>query len=438
MKIGIIGPNELVSKVKMVINKEFTDIIPVDMSYILYTEVPHLIQNYQDAVDLLLFCGTTPYMYARNKVVQNMPWEFIPHHVSSLFRALLEGLIIKNYNILNMTIDSYDCKLLIQTFEEIGLQKKKIDILCANAPFGEKYHSYLYLFHMNNFNQGRVSCCATALYSVYYRLKQQGIPTLLIDPTKSIIKETLQKAEFKYKTGKNKKKNIVVIYVKIEWIDEYAILNKNEYRTISNRMKIAEQIYVFAGRIEAAVVEIGLTEFLLFSTRSLVESETNNFCKVDIIKEIFSSSISTTSIGIGYGETVIEAKHNANRGMIESRRQGGDRAYIVFNEKSIIGPIGYDASKKADTNTIKVDEQLFKISKDTGLSINSIFKLYNMIKVEKRYTSRQLAQMYNISIRSMNRMIESLEKGGYCKIVGKKITTGVGRPARLIEFDLFK
>ena len=439
MRVGIIGPSERIEKVKKVVKEEFDNIEPVDVCYTLYPETPDLVRHYQPLVDAFLFCGTAPYTFTRTKVIPAVPWEYIPQHGSSLLRALLEAVMMNKYNILNVSFDSYNSSLLLEAYDEIGIPREKLNVFFANVkPFEENYLNYVYSFHKECFYKGKTACCATALFSVYEQLKKEKIPCLLIHPTKNIIRESLQKLQFKYLAEVNKQSQIVALRIQIDLPDEYSMLNENEYQHIMNRMKAAEQVYLFAEKIKAAVIEVSFREYLLFSTRKFIEIETNNFHKLDLIRLINMNTLNTASIGIGYGETAIEAKQNASFGMSKASKRGGNMAYVVFNKKNIIGPIKSDMIKGAEEDSVKVDEKLFKISEDTGISINTIFKLYNIVEKYKKnsYTSGELAKIYGITSRSMNRIIEKLELSGYCKIVGKKVISDAGRPSRIIKFEL--
>jgi transcription initiation factor IIE alpha subunit len=51
-------------------------------------------------------------------------------------------------------------------------------------------------------------------------------------------------------------------------------------------------------------------------------------------------------------------------------------------------------------------------------------------------TSRELAQLYGVTLRSMNRILSKLEDHGYIEIVGKKKLSKKGRPSRILRLKL--
>ncbi|MBP2661029.1 MAG: hypothetical protein H6Q69_4061, partial [Firmicutes bacterium] len=340
MKLGIIGPLEIVDKIMQIIKREFHQIQPVAYIYKVYTETPMLIQDQQEHLDVILFAGSTPMSYAEKHVKATIPWEFIPRSGSSLLRSLLQITLLKKHNLFRVSSDLYDLNQLSETYEEIGINKDHFKIYAINkTPLDENYIDYVCAFHEHNYLCNQVSCCITALYNVHERLTAKNIPCYRIDATANIIRQTLHKMQLHYLVQISQQNQIVAMYVQIDSHSEYSLLNDNEYQYIINKTNVARQIYLFAQRIKAAVIEIGVREFLLFSTRHLLESVTNNFENIDLLQSVQKNTSSTISIGMGYGQTAQEAKFNANLGMERASSLGGDLAFIVHNTNKIIGPI---------------------------------------------------------------------------------------------------
>ncbi|MGM9535263.1 MAG: winged helix-turn-helix transcriptional regulator, partial [Intestinibacter sp.] len=188
--------------------------------------------------------------------------------------------------------------------------------------------------------------------------------------------------------------------------------------------------------IKAAVVEASSNTYLLFSTKNILELETDNFKNISLLNEIDEHSLHTVSIGIGYGSTAQDAKYNANSGMIKAKQHNKNTAYIVYENNKVEGPImPNEIDSSSDDNLI--DKKLSSISQTSGVSINTVFLLYNVVTKYKKnhFTSKELAEACNLSIRSINRIVSKLELSGYCKVVGKKIVNDTGRPSRIIQFD---
>ncbi len=437
MRLGIIGPIRSIKRINSIIDENFEYIDVVQLNYNVYNEAPKLAEKNQKFLDGLLFTGTTPFILASKLVDPNIPWEYIPRHGTSLLSVLLEASVIYKYDISKISFDCYDSPRLFEAYEEIGFSEDKLNIFIAEEKICEEgYLDYLYSFHRQNYIDGKVTCCITGLVNVYKRLRDEEIPCFKIKHTANIIREIVTKLKLKHLANINRSNQIVVISVEIDNPDEQSIINKNEYQMALKKMKVTEQIYLFAQRIQAAVVELEFGSYLLFTTKSILESETDNLNHLDLIDMINKNTKSTVSTGIGYGRTAREAKYGANLGKERAKKSGGNKVFAVYEGMKIVGPI--NNINPRDTEKEKIDNHLFEISKKSGLGINTIFKLNSLIRQYRldTVTPKELARLYGITPRSMNRILNKLEENGYIKTVGNQIIGDAGRPSRLIKLLL--
>ncbi|MDF2571050.1 MAG: hypothetical protein K0R55_2654, partial [Sporomusa sp.] len=340
MKLGIVGPLEPIEKITQIIKREFHQIDPFAFVYKTYAEAPALIEQRQSYLDVILFAGATSLSYAKKYIKQTIPWEFVPRSGSSLLRVLLNISLTNKYDICRISSDLYDSNQLYEAYEEIGITKDRLHVYTANkTPHADDYVDYVCAFHEQYYLCNQVSCCITALSNVHERLTAKNIPCFRVDPTADIIRQALHKIQLNYLLHVSQQSQIVALYIQIDSSNEYSLLNDSEYQYIIDKTNVTREIYLFAQRIQAAVIEVGLREFLLFSTKQLLESVTNNFEKIDLLQTVRKNTSSTISIGVGYGETAQEAKINASLGMARASKLGGDTAFIVYSGNQIIGPI---------------------------------------------------------------------------------------------------
>jgi DNA-binding MarR family transcriptional regulator len=231
---------------------------------------------------------------------------------------------------------------------------------------------------------------------------------------------------------------MVVLSIEQDLPNEYALVRENEYLLALETMKITEEVYLFAQRIQAAVVEREFGKFLLFTTRNLLEFETGNLQQLSLLKPQSGLRFGTLSVGIGYGETAREAKYNAGLGLLRAKKNGGSQAFKVENN-AYFGPIQPEAPSGTDQQkALQIDGQFQKIADTAGISLNSVLKLQWIIDREKTdsFTSRELAGHFGVSQRSMHRLVEKLEHAGFLRIVGRNVRTAKGRPSRVVQLDL--
>lgn len=438
MKVGIIGPTQLVAKTVRLIKKEFPQIEPVEYVYSNYTETPAILKYHQLEVDALLFTGKTPYTLAGKFIKPTVPWEFVPRSGSSLMRVLLYAKLRTDYDICNISFDTYNQDLLHEAYQEIGIPLEQLNIYIAEEqkPSAD-YQDHICDFHKKNYYENRVSCCITALQGAYDELRACSVPCLLLEPTANIIRETLYKLQLRYLVKVSRQSQLVAICIQIDPPSEHSLLTDDEYQAALNRTKVSEQIYLFAQRIQAAVIETGERNYLLFTTTQLLENETNNLKSIELLHAVQTNTASTVSVGIGYGQTANEAKSGAMRGMQQASKKGGNLAYIFYEGKKIVGTLANIAPNKEKTEPV-IDERFLRISEKVGVSINTVFKLHCVTEQYGRneFTIKELAPLFGVTTRTMNRVIEKFELKGYCKIIGKRVIGTSGRPSRIIHLNL--
>ena len=255
-------------------------------------------------------------------------------------------------------------------------------------------------------------------------------------PTKRIIIDSFQNLYLRYTAKVNTNSRVVAIFIQIDFPDDYSIISKNEYYYVKEKNKVTELIYEFANKIEAAVIEFSYNTYILISTKKILETETENYTNIDLLRAIEENSLNRISMGIGYGKTASEAKYKANEAMIKSKQcQNENVAYIIYEDGKAVGPVKSKFKKKSN---VKIDDKLTKISNITSVSVKKILLFYNAINTCKknRFTADELAKQCDMSYRTVNRTINKLEKYGYVEVVGKHFEDGSGRPRRIIKFNI--
>ncbi len=436
-KIGVIGHIRNIKLIEETAADYFKDveIIHFESSTLdqLDTTIGYLKSQLQ-YLDGLYYTGNIPYQLVNHAIHTDLPSVYIEHDQSKLQRTLLEASVLNHYNLSSISIDSYSQSNVYRTYEEIGLSPKELDIHIA--PLNLLNHQLLddiYKFHRDRHHHEHTSFAITGISNVYEQLIDNNIPALLIKPTTDAIKHTLSNLLLQITSVSNSESQIVVISIEIDIPNEYNLVLENEYQLLLEKNHVSEEVYQFTQRIQGAVVEIGTHNYQIFSTRKHVESETNNLQSLPILKLIKENTTHTVSIGIGFGTTARQAKYNASTGLNKALKKGGNQAYIV-SDSGTYGPILPGAEEDSQSNIIS-DSVFQVISDNTGISINNVYRIYCIKEQLKKdlFTSKELALEFGTSPRSMNRIIEKLEIGGYVVVEGTKIINGAGRPTRILK-----
>ncbi len=437
MIIAVIGPKDLARYCKEVIRNENPEVKVMDKAYSVYTETPEIVAELQKEVDGILFCGKTPFKITEKKVPQKVPWAFLDRETGTLFRAILEADIMLEKDIRRMSVDTYDREMIIMAYSDIGIKEEELDIYTAEQRMlDERYHDYLRKFHIDNYRYNKVSCCITGFTEIYQFLRSINIPCVRTTAPQSTILLAYHQIEKKYIESYNRNKETVVIDIKVDFPKAYEGDGYRQYFQVCNKNKAAETIYLFAAKIDAAIVEAFNDRFLIFTTNESLKKETGeSFDKLYLFDQVRDVNIKNIHIGIGYGDTMAEAQDNAETGRVEAEKVGENTAFIVSGKGKMSARIKLTRAEKGGTESMQEDF-MYKLSKDTGISTASLWKIYRGVKYfnGRDITSKGLATVCEMSKRNMDRLILKLEKAGACEVVGERVEGKTGRPTRIIRF----
>ena len=432
MKIAILAPESMGNYILETARKYFSDIEILLLVYNDYKECVKLLQKNKKKYDGIVFAGIAAYSYSKKFLKPQSIWEYMPLHEGSLTNAILQGLY-NGYDIKHISIDCYSIEHLKELFRILNIKLSSVEILNLNIDtVCENCNDLALNFHINNYKKNKNTCIITALNTVHKQLLDLNINNFFAEPTESVIKQIFQNILLKYNLQINKKSQIVIGYIQINFPNEYSIINLNEYYYMMEKNKLSEIIYLFAQNIKAAVTEVSFNTYQLVSTRNILEVETNNFRTFSILDSVSKNSLHTLSIGFGYGKTADEAKSNANLAMMKSQKTAENCVYVIYENKEVLRPI---KNTFLETDN-KIDSKLLSISEKCNISLNKIFNIYNAINKYKKntFTPKELSNICKMSIRSTNKLLTILENNGYTEIVGKKFSEGSGRPSRIIKF----
>lgn len=434
MKLGLVGPAESVSQIERIIMQNFPYIQLFPIVYDTYRDSAELIRRRQVGLDCLLFSGPTPFKYASRFLSPAIPWEFIPREKSSLLTVFTEAAALHHYDIAKISIDSVDYAALMETYQEIGLPESVLQIQVAEEKiFDDDYSDYLVEFHKQAFRTDKISFCITGMSDVQKALTDERIPCFKMKRMPDVIKNIVTKLQLKHELRINLKNQIVVLAVEVDPPGENTMVAHDDYQMAVNKMRASEQIYLFARKIQAAVIELSLGNYLLFTLRKILDTETSQMSHFDFIQSRSWRMDSTFSVGIGFGETAAEAKAGACLGKDRAQKCGGNRIFVVDDGEKIIGPISSlntEAQPENDPDGLIAD-----IAAKSGVGKKTIYKLYSLVQQYNldTVTPAALAGLYGVTPRSINRILVLLEQCGYAKVVGLKTPTDSGRPSRLIK-----
>lgn len=279
MKLCVLGPaDNTAERNTAIVKRAFPELEVYQVSYQVYTEALDLIDEIQEEADAILFPGKASYQLCEKNRVPLVPWEYIPRHVSSLHRTMLEVQTKYQCGLSNISYDTLDRELILSAYEEIGIPHKNARFFLAEQHLLDPgYLPYLIEFHTTNYLRKGAACCITGLTEIAGELRQRKIPCAVTLPASALIVDTARKLQLRYESKQNLENWIVVIMVKLTYSGNYSLLGKDDYGYITNRIKVLESVYTYSYRIDGTVVEEGSDGFLIFTTRRAIALETGQF-----------------------------------------------------------------------------------------------------------------------------------------------------------------
>lgn len=432
MKLAVIGPKTTAGAVEEVIRRELPDVKLLLCCYDHFEEVGEIAADVQNRhlADALLFTGRSIYQYARKRTAPSLPWEYLPHNRISLFQALFHASAVLHCPLDRISADCYEKELLSRTLSDVGVT----DTSFLLAPYGEEtpdWEQKLLEFHRTCYRSGRVSLCVTCMEHILEPLTAEGIPCVRVYPAREIIREQVYRLQLLTLSAQENRGRLAVIAIHFDYVfDDEQNLSLREWEKMKYQNEFKERVYETAQRLQASVFGGGYDQFFIVTTRDMLQ---NGFLKNHEHARLMQfgrrSHHYKIWLGIGVGDSMLEAQSRAAMALNRSMEVGSGSSYLAESESAPRStPEEYDDAVYS----------LHYLADQTGLSPASLKRLAAALPEDHSpVTSASLAAAMNLTVRSVNRILEKLERAGYAVTVGKE-SAAAGRPARLLRVTLPK
>ena len=434
MIIGVIGPQ---TSIDLIVNSHFP--LPIEfipLPYILFTEALALVKENEKKCNALLFTGQTPYKYVSSQLHPSIPWEYLPRNILSTMCALVRaGMSYKNVR--SISTDGFEETMIQTIYKELHIAHGEIKLLNANFDVSSlNYLQQTLAYHVDNYKNGKADLCLTGLQYIYEKLLEQHIPVIKTNPNFYVLQEKLELLSLKQQVFTSTKNLPAIVAMRLELKQEYDGFYKSELAKIALQAKITESIYAFSQRIGAAVFLDGQCQYYLITNQRTLAAETNNFTSINILSSALTiENVSTLSIGLGLGHTDMEAKIAADSALGRATRADAFSCYLINENNKLSGPLNILA---APQKFQKLSNNLTAISYQTGIGLATL-KWIEQVLLQYHITNitpYELAEHCQISLRSINRILQKLEQFGYLAVIGKEPRDSSGRPSRIIKLNL--
>lgn len=436
LHIGIIGPKDLIDQIVKELNTYQLNNLEYHFFFIQQVEDTRTL-NYEDLhqCDLLLFAGQMAHnIYLEQKKLErnqkNVPTIFIKYDESALYKTLYELAIEEKGSISSFTPFTID--VLHQDeghhlLREIDLK----DWVFINGLATYTTNQWATL-HEEFYKQGKSKYAITCLTSVAEELVKRGIPVKRVMPTYSSIKTAIELLVVTSENLIRQKQQITAIY--IEWIESER-RPQNRYVIYRQKLKFESIIVDFCEQYGASLAFSDQNKATVYTTKAVAEAFTNHFHSFPLLQKLTEETSTQIFAGIGLGDETSTAEYSAAKALKFALVKGKSCAYVMFADGKMKGPLQGDNYIPLSFTTILKEEELSKIAQKAHLSAMTVSKLLSLIEQTKEpyVTAHTVAEGFNISLRSANRILTKLAEANLAEPCGEEQPPGRGRPRKIFR-----
>lgn len=429
-------PNSL-SLVKELCAYKFTDVQVMEVPFQDDDQIAQVAEKMKKLMlncDGILYTHKDPYKLISRVVEHTVPCRYVDISTWNFTYLLLYAIQNNNIDIRRISIDSVDYSTIIDVYQSLNVSIEKVKpVLVRVNNLTQHFVTDTFEAHRQNYSHGLCDICITSMSAVYNSLNQIGIPALFLAPDKERYINEIRRLILHIKAKRNM--NSEIVFLSISASHRNAFYTSNQPILLENYdiSQLREALALFAQQLNAAMVTVSNTEYLIICSQGYLMEITNGLAKFSILNDVCKHTAFTLSIGIGYGDTMMEAKANADAGVWRAAREGGNRAYIIYSPCDFLGPIEPNEEKKPENAFI--EHRLVILAESAGLSVQTIYQIDCMLKAanKKTFTSADLAAALSVSTRTASRILNKLEAAKLAIESGKYTATRYGRPARIMK-----
>ncbi|MDQ0889806.1 hypothetical protein QFZ81_004894 [Paenibacillus sp. V4I9] len=430
IRIAAFGSEKLIHQV-LQYEKQFKNIQIIPYIYSKPEESAELVK-YAKTCDVLFFTGLIPYIISKEEIKnKNLPAVFIPFNEYSVILSFYYVRYGLNQNSDRLSIDLPFSKHAYKVFEELEIDTESIYVTdFQQVQSGMRFDmDKLVEFHYNLWEQKKVDYVLTSVSSVYSKLLHLGVNVYrMLFPEKN-IKSAIRNAVAQGELLVSKNSQVAVGLVSI---DRFTDSNVSDMDSTSQEivLKLHQILIAYFKKINASIQYLGQDRFLIYGTRGSVNYITNNGAKIHVLDEIREKLNITVSIGFGFGLTVNDAEQNAQIALFHAKKSTG-QAYVVTNEKEVIGPLGDEPQDKLQSYSLRSeDKNILSIAEKTGISVANLSKIIGFLEIRGTdgFTSGDLSDFLQVGRRSAERILKKLTDNDFARIIGEEQPYQKGRP----------
>lgn len=424
MRIAIVGAGDSVEKIYNILSKKYKKIEFILKKEDKIENTLKIIKEIESEVEGIYLTGIgVYYSLLNNKELEiNKPVVYTKRGSIGLIKSFWElqkdsliednirlGWDIVEEHIFNEVVKEFDIELKGSYYQKYEPNKTENQYL---ENYLEKYKSK------------KINCIFTAFGYIYNKLKEKKIPVYRLQATNIEIENDFVSLLNKIILNE-KNSGLGVQIIKIN--SNKTGFDKNN---LELKMEIEKSLLEYSKKVEGNIQISDEKEYMIISNIDILQGD-ESLKEILALKSRFEGQNEELAVGIGEGKTIFQAERNARVALKLSLTKEGKIFYS--NGKVVKGPLlnSKELEYKRDS-----DERIKTMAEEIEISPIYLEKIKSMIKKKKKnsFTSIEIAEVLNITTRSVNRIIKKILEKDYAEIVQVESSITAGRPRRIIKF----
>ena len=285
------------------------------------------------AIDAWLFASQVPYSYARQAGVLHAPATCVPLGGSALYAALLRACREGSYDLSRLSVDTLTRAEVDDAFADLGMPSSNVHV--RDDPGGA---ATLAAFHERLWRRRQTTVAFTCLEPVAQRLAALEIPVLAVQPTRSAISAALRTATMLAAQRRLEDSQLAVAVIEVPTLRETSRRAASRQSGEELRLTVHRLLVQEAQRVRATVSPAGECCFLVIATRGSLSAATDGFRVPPFTERARSELGIAMEVGVGLGQTALEAETHARAGLARSHAGAGTRKFALDREGRAVLP----------------------------------------------------------------------------------------------------
>ncbi len=430
--IGVVGPTDSIELVLDVASESGLSDQVTGRAYERVGEAVAIARDLDRFWRVVIFTGEAPYSLARKETGWRATLDYLPHSVVDLYRTLVKVIQDHDGSIPRMVIDTITQPEVLGGFRDLGLPPPEHFISLQDDDGNLRSVTGLVEAHRTHHTEHEADLSLTCMGSVQETLVAAGVPTYRIDHTRSAIQGVLQRSALASKLARSERTQMAIALVDVDMDPVTPTEGNSLYDVQRRRLSIHHALIDFAEGLYGTLAVLDERTFVVHTTRGSIENA------LDRRQQGHASGIepsgvdATTSVGYGFGSTVVDAEANAHLALKLARSSG--ETHLAFSDGQVEGideitranhngDVSGVASSQLGLGPLAFSRLLAALR---GLDITSVSAL-------------EFATAYGVTPRSARRLFTQMEKAGVAhELEAVHRRNGPGRPSKRYRIDLGK